>query len=127
MRKLTVALMSLALSVSLSGCGNANGQAQAYGDIEELKLAFEDAGGLCLEWNQDNQVSGALQSGTCNSSTVLMFFGSPEDAKDRALDLKTSLKSFGLTPSLLLGENWLINSPDVQIVEPQLGGLLIVD
>ncbi len=125
MRKLTVAVMSLALSVSLSGCGNANGQ--AYGDIEELKSAYEAAGGLCPEWNQNNQVIGALQSGDCDSSTVLMFFGSPEDAKDRALDLKNSSKSYGLTPSLLLGENWLINSKYVELVEPKLGGLLIVD
>jgi hypothetical protein len=123
----------VSVSVVLSGvflltsCAPTEEPIQGFSDIDDLRLAFEEAGGSCSSWVQDNAVTGALQSGNCDSETVLMFFGSKEDASDRALDLKKTTKDFGFTPHLLLGENWLINSPQVDLVEPELGGVLIVD
>jgi hypothetical protein len=99
----------------------------AFDDISQLKEAFEKAGGSCLEWNQSNNVSSALQSADCNSETVLMLFASPEGAKERAEELRAMYIGFDLEPNLLLGENWLINSKQVNPVHPAMGGTLITD
>lgn len=110
---------------SLSGC-QAQGPS-SYSDISELHDAFTRAGGTCSNWNQDNRVSAALQSGECDANTILMLFGSKAEATERALEIKNTLKSFGLVPNLLLGENWLINSDQVDTVSTKLGGILISD
>ena len=103
------------------------GGVTAFDDISQLKEVFEKAGGSCLEWNQSNNVSSALQSADCNSETVLMLFSSPEAAKERAEELRNSYLGFGLAPNLLLGENWLINSKQASSVHPAMGGTLITE
>lgn len=105
----------------------ADGGVTAFDDISQLREVFEKAGGSCLEWNQSNNVSSALQSADCNSETVLMLFGSSEEAKERAEELRAMYIGFDLEPNLLLGENWLINSKQVNSVHPAMGGTLITD
>jgi len=125
MKNLTALTTMVLLAISLSSCA-AQGP-RSYADIDELLDAYTKAGGDCSGWVQDNRVSAALQSGTCDPNTVLMFFGSKEAAQDRALEIKNTMKSFNLVPSLLLGENWLINSKQVEAVAPKLPGILISD
>lgn len=123
---------SATLSVSLFGCSSAISEpeeilAKSYTDISQLKDDFIAAGGVCDIWEQTNKVTAALQSGDCGSKTVLSLFSSKEAAESAALELKNLMINLGTEPSLLLGENWLINSPDVRKVQPKLGGLLILD
>jgi hypothetical protein len=125
-KKLGIAALTFGLVFSLVGCGQLGGGG-AFDDISQLKQAFEKAGGSCLQWNESNKVTSALQSGDCNSETVLMLFGSSEEALERAEDLRDMSLSFGFEPNLLVGENWLINSNQVESVQPAMGGTLIID
>lgn len=121
-----IALM-VALSLSLTGCTSLNSDPKTYSDIDELVSDFVSSGGDCSQWSQENHVTDALQSGKCNDETIIMFFGSKDEANARALDLKNTMKSFGFSPNLLVGDNWVINGPQVEVVEPKMGGVLIVD
>jgi hypothetical protein len=121
--KVVFATIAISLSV-LTGCSQAE-QKSSYNSIDELKVAFENAGGDCSEWVQDNAVERALQSGNCSSSNVLSIYGTSEEASDSAKHIKELLSEFGLTPHLLLGENWLVNDPDVALYQDDLGGILI--
>ena len=126
-RKIGSVFAKLVLALTLVGCGQSGGGVSAFDDISQLKEAFEKAGGSCLQWNQSNKVTSALQSGDCNSETVLMLFGSSEEAKERAEEIRAMYIGFGTEPNLLLGENWLINSKQVNSVHPAMGGTLIRD
>jgi hypothetical protein len=126
-QKISSVLATLVLAFSLVGCGQSGGGVTAFDDISQLKEAFEKAGGSCLDWNQSNNVSSALQSADCNSETVLMLFSSTEEAKEQAEELRNMYLGFGLSPNLLLGENWLINSKQVNSVHSAMGGTLITD
>jgi hypothetical protein len=125
MKTLALVTNVVLIAISLSGCGAQS--TRSYADIDQLLDAFNKAGGNCSDWVQDNRVSAALQSGTCDSNTVLMLFGSKEEATERALEIKNTMKSFDLVPNLLLGENWLINSEQVDSIAPKLSGILISD
>ena len=127
MKSVKAILLIAALSLSLTACASGNSGPQSFSDIDGVRDAFVSSGGDCPQWNQDNRVTDALQSGTCDEETVIMFFGSEGEANARALDLKNTMKSFGITPSLLVGPNWVINSPQVLAVEQQMGGVLIAD
>jgi hypothetical protein len=50
-----------------------------------------------------------------------------KEAKEQAEELRNMYFGFGLSPNLLLGENWLINSKQVKSVHPAMGGTLITD
>lgn len=126
-KKLGIATLTFGLAFSLVGCGQLGGDGGAFDDIGQLKQAFEKAGGSCLQWNESNNVTSALQSGDCNSETVLMLFGSSEEALERAEDLRDMSLSFGFEPNLLVGENWLINSNQVESVQPAMGGTLMIN
>lgn len=138
-------VLSAALSLSLFGCVSGTSESipepnetqseterkpaepQNYSDISQLKKAFVEAGGLCDYWEQTNKVTSALQSGDCDSMTVLSLFSSNEAANAAALELKNLKVKIGGELTLLVGANWLINAPSVRDIQPTLGGLLILD
>lgn len=121
--KFGIATLAISL-VLLTGCSQSS-QKATYGSIDELKTAFENAGGDCSEWVQDNAVERALQSGNCSSSNVLSIYANQEDANEAAKNIEKLLTEFGLTPHLLVGENWIVNDPDVAEYQDDLGGILI--
>jgi hypothetical protein len=121
--KVVFATIAISLSV-LTGCSQAE-QKSTYDSVDELRVAFENAGGNCSEWVQDNAVERALQSGNCSSSNVLSIYANQEDANEAAKNIEKLLTEFGLTPHLLVGENWIVNDPDVAEYQDDLGGILI--
>jgi hypothetical protein len=127
-----------AMIIGLSGCSSLSSaevdnaiqetpELQQVENLNELRLAFEDAGGSCDQWEQTNAVIGSSESATCDGQTVLSVYSTSSLAIEAASSLRDLTIQFGLTPSLLLGDNWLINSPDVQLVRETIGGTLIVD
>ena len=116
-----------AMVMLLAGCGVPNSQEPLVSDIEDLRLAFEGAGGECLNW-EPRDVTEALESGACNEGTVLMVFSSAEEAHERARWLRDYALRNGYKPSLLLGGNWLINSKnDARLAQASMGGLLVTE
>ncbi len=97
----------------------------AYNTIDELRDAFVEAGGSCPSWEQTNEVVPALQSGNCSLTTVLSLYGSTDAASSAALSLKNLLLSYELEVHLLLGPNWIINSPEVELIHSEMGGMLV--
>jgi hypothetical protein len=125
LKRSKVVFASIAISLSvLTGCSQAE-QKSTYDSVDELRVAFEKAGGNCSEWDQNNAVEGALESGNCSSSNVLSIYSTQEEAIEVAENIERISLEFGLTPHLLVGENWLVNDPDVALYQDELGGTLI--
>ncbi len=122
-KKLTNLAVIGILTVIISGCSVA--PKATYESVNELRLAFVNAGGSCADWIQDNAVVDAIESGTCGPQTVLMVFSTAEEAETRAEYLRQRMSAFGMDVALLLGDNWLVNSAESSLVEPTLGGRLI--
>lgn len=129
MKKIFIGTLSIFLIVTLASCAQEEivSGPEEFFEISELRAAFEEAGGSCPLWEQKDNVTDALQSGTCDGETVLMLFSSSEKAQNRAFELSETMKRFGLEPHLLVGPNWVVNSPQVVLVEPIMMGKLIVD
>ncbi len=87
--------------------------------IDQLVDAATDAGLIC-NWDQTDLVRGAVASGTCSDSSVLMMFENHEDAKAVVDGLAGMVKE-----PLLLGENWVVNSKSNADLQPVLGGELV--
>jgi hypothetical protein len=108
-----------ASALFLSGCSTGP---RTFASVNELRVAFVNAGGSCLEWDQTDQVAAALESGTCNSNTVLSIYDSAEAAEESARGLADMIAGYGLTPSITFGGNWVVNSDDATLVSESLGG-----
>ncbi len=107
----------------MAGCGEGVGAAgETYDSIDELREAYEQAGGSCDEWKQSDRVAAALESGDCDSRTVLSTYASSSDASNAAEVLLAS----SLAASVLVGENWIINAPgDLDRLSEQIGGEVV--
>ncbi|MGA6128854.1 MULTISPECIES: hypothetical protein [unclassified Microbacterium] len=86
--------------------------------IDELKDAFIDAGGVC-NWKQTDVVTDATASGECSDQTVLMLFANTDEKDELVSFLSEGTIS---EPTLLVGENWVINSPEAEAMQETLGG-----
>jgi len=107
----------------LSGCAqNTHAYPDTYRSVEELRDAFVQAGGDCPNWEQSNQVKLAAESGTCSSTNVLSIYTSSA-SKDEVIATLKSLGMEGL--SLLAGDNWIINDPEVKNLDTAIGGVLV--
>lgn len=129
MKKMFIGTVSIFLMFTLASCAQEEKVSgpEEFFELSEMRAAFEDAGGSCPLWEQKDNVTDALQSGTCDGETVLMLFSSSEKAENRAFQLSETMKKFGLDPHLLVGPNWVINSPQATLVEPIMMGKLILD
>lgn len=129
---MTIALAPVAaLVLLLAGCASGGASpsphpttatAKAYGTVQGLADAFHDAGAKCT-FKQDNQVTVAAESGDCGTDTVLMTFTGESD-RDTAV---SNLKSLGemMDVNLLVGPNWILNSPDSATYKDSLGGTVV--
>ncbi len=121
MKKLIIA--SVIGAIALSGCAqNTHAYPDTYRSVEELRDAFVQAGGDCPNWEQSNQVKLAAESGTCSSTNVLSIYTSSA-SKDEVIATLKSLGMEGL--SLLAGDNWIINDPEVKNLDTAIGGVLV--
>lgn len=89
------------------------------GGVVAVRDAYRAAGGDCDEWVQTNQVTNAIASGTCDDDAVLMVFVSETERDDTINGLRLIAQD-GV--HLIVGENWLINTPDAVRLAVKLGG-----
>lgn len=92
-----------------------------YSTVAELKKAFENAGGDCSAWEQTDAVKVAAQSGDCTRQTVLSVYVSAT-SRDQVV---TFAKTSGVAAHLLVGENWIINTPNPEEYVKKLGGTVV--
>lgn len=131
MKKIAVAFATLLL---LTGCGLRQGEndsrpsqpgedprPERYTTVVELKDALVDAGYNCPGWVQSDHVTKALQSGSCNDDDALSVY---LDSAAVQHSIET-LKGSGAAVSLVVGENWMVNSPRADEVLKMIGGTVV--
>ena len=126
--------MSLLLTTALSGCAGIpglgggetptppiTGAATSYDTLEQLRDAFVAAGGECGSWEEIDPGEADARGGRCDDTTVLAVYANKaelDDAVERSINLATSTH-------LLVGENWMLNTPEPQRFVDALGGRVI--
>jgi len=123
------------LVLALTGCTGAdesslrtNEKPSRFESLEELKGAFVEAGGQCWGWRlatHPDELVDIVGKGDCDSKTVLIVYKDYIDVEQSALGTRRHLESLGLKISFLFGDNWFINSDQVEIVHPKMGGTLM--
>lgn len=136
MRIIRPALLLASMALLLAGCAVATPAKTPtpigptpnahYSTVVALKKAFEQAGGYCPDWVQNDNVTSAAQSGDCTEHTTLMIFTSTDD-RDQVVANNKSFASYGegIPINLLVGENWIINTPNPDQFAEQLGGTVV--
>lgn len=124
----TLSVASTALLLALTGCTGAPAadptptptELGKVSTIEQVRDAYIDAGGVC-NWEQTDVVTAATASGTCSSSTVIMLFTDRTERETVVANLR-AFKMDDRDLTLLVGENWIINSPEAEDMQSELGG-----
>lgn len=116
---------AVVISIGMTSCSTTPEEGKSYNSIDELRNDFEAAGGDCPSWVQTDQVTNALQSGECDDSTVLSIYGSTQDTTDQVVQLKEMVQGLGMENHLLVGPNWIVNSPDFEELQKQMGGITV--
>ena len=132
-RRFSLAALAISASLALAGCSGLpgapgteasvpaiTGKPTSYASIEELRDAYVAAGGECNEWEPLDAGKTDGQGGYCNSKTTLAVFGNPDDL---AATVKNTIDLAG-TVHLLVGENWVVNTPNPQDFVETLGGTI---
>lgn len=104
-------------------------KAEAFGSLSELKAAAVDAGLSCPDWEADNAVANAAESGECSDDSIMSTYASrgdlqaqlAQEKKNNALMLSLDIE----TTPILVGPNWLIKSPEAAELRAVMGGTLI--
>lgn len=105
-----------------------------YDTIEELREAAVEAGVDCPDWNQTDQMRHAAASGDCSDEVVLSIYSS-QGALDNQLEYMIEGREemeellgddtlFDDDEPVLVGPNWIINAPNPEQVQEELGGTL---
>lgn len=99
----------------------------SYSSLEELQQAYIDAGGDCASLDHANNVTLAAESGNCNEDTVISTYLSPEMAQEVIQNNKALNEELGYESDSmwLVGQNWIINSPDAAETQEEMGGQLV--
>lgn len=124
--------------VVLGACGSGEGSGETatvggpanggtYAEVSGLRDAAVDAGLDCQAWELTSNPTSDLigsGSGSCSSSAMLTIYeeGIPPQGMESVVD---SLQEAGAGYSFLVGENWVIISPDAEDLQDHLGGKLI--
>ncbi len=96
---------------------------------------FIEVGGSCPSWNQKNQVTLALETGSCSESNVMSIYSSRAIAEEQnraykkfVLDVMPSWVQEDRPISLLVGANWILNESNRDVLskfQVAFGGDLI--
>ena len=126
---------SLVAVLFITGCTSGNNvsiekpKENKFSTLADLKQAFVDAGGQCWGWKEDLSVPleelGWIGKGECDSKTVLILYEDGVSVEEDALNTRKHNEFIGFKTSLLFGKNWKINSDQVEIVYPKMGGTLM--
>jgi hypothetical protein len=106
-----------------------------FESITEMRDLFIEVGGSCPSWKQENQVTLALETGSCSESNVMSIYSSRAVAEEQnraykkfVLDVMPSWVQEDRPISLLVGANWILNetnSTTVGAFQAAFGGDLI--
>ena len=125
---------SLVAVLFITGCTSGNNvsiekpKENKFSSLAELKQAFIDAGGQCWDWVQEAipvEVDNKIAQGDCDSKTVLSIYKDGVNVRDEAIGFRTFMISLKFKVKLLFGDNWMINSDQVEIIYPKMGGTLM--
>jgi hypothetical protein len=124
MNRIISALLIAGFSAAvLTGCAASTNK--TYSSVSDLKADFVLAGGDCEDWIQSDQVTAALESGECGSTTVLSIYSDQAAARESAENLASILRDYGMPISVLYGKNWVINSKQASSLSERITGTLI--
>ncbi|WP_431220143.1 hypothetical protein [Leifsonia xyli] len=91
-----------------------------------LKDAYLDAGGVCEGgFSQDNKVKAARQSGVCGEDVVLSVYKTKADRDGVVSTMRAFEQGFDNPDKILVGPNWIVNSPDIKKVQKTIGGKIV--
>lgn len=93
--------------------------AQRYESVEALRDALGAGGYYCADWQRDDRVTLALQSGQCSDADVLMIFTGESAVHEAAQNLKALVSTF------VVGENWIVNTDRPYAVTYAIGGTFV--
>lgn len=99
-----------------------------FSSLAELKQAFIDAGGQCWDWVESaipKEITSETGHGECDSEGVLILYKDGVNSREEAIAFRSFLISLKFKVNLLFGDNWMINSDQVEIVYPKMGGTLM--
>jgi PBP1b-binding outer membrane lipoprotein LpoB len=138
MKRVAKVASTIGLAILLSGCAVSAPGASAtpaatptteplgrVSIIDEVRDAFIDQGGVC-NWDHSDHVTAATASGKCSDQSVIMLFADQED-RDSVVGTLQSFKLEDSDLTLLVGENWIINSPEAEEMQATLGGEWITE
>lgn len=94
------------------------GEATTYDSVEELRDKYVEAGGECPNWEELDPGDFDADAGRCNDQIVISVYHDPsqiEGVVQSAIDL-------AIPAHLLVGENWIINTPNPETFVDALGG-----
>ncbi len=133
--KKTKFLFLLVSLLVLTGCSGSNQSKERLGEknsrfesLEELKETFVEAGGQCWGWRlatHPDELIDTIGKGDCDSKTVLIVYKDYIDVEQNAINFRRHNESLGFKTSVLFGGNWFINSDQVEVVYPKMGGTLM--
>jgi hypothetical protein len=116
------ALMVSGLVALGGGCGDTT--YSSYHSVEELRLDAVRAGLDCPTWTRDDRPDGT-QAGSCSAHTRLFVYTSG-DALDSAMEeLEDTADRIGMTFTVLVGENWVVNDLNAAALQEELGGEVV--
>lgn len=128
-RMAAAVLASAVLGATLAACGGSSESGESdsgpfgtFKSVEALRSAYVDAGGSCDNWDNNDRLDAATESGDCDESTVLSIYASKPDARDAADAL------LGATgqDDVLVGANWIVNTTeDLEELAATLGGEVV--
>lgn len=123
MRHKTLGILAIAATALLTGCG---GSPDTYATVSDLRDAFVKAGGECPDFSVTDPSSLATGAARCSSYTVLAVYPDHEAVLAQIDKVKHSGLSGLVGPSeRLIGENWMINGPDLEQIQKELGGEIV--
>lgn len=87
------------------------------------------AGGACPAFHQGNRVKLAAESADCSENAVLSTYLSSSDISQLIQNNKEQNANPAFSKierhSWLVGENWVINSPEASQLREELGGKVV--
>lgn len=114
---------TLASALSLVGCSSSDA---TYDNVEQLRDAYVDAGGNCDNYTPTHTSDGAKSSASCSRQTVIVVYANHDAVNDQIELLKNSGISGLIGDSeRLVGENWMINAPDLEQIQKKMGGEIV--
>lgn len=121
MKRKILGIVALTGALLLTSCSHAPAE---YSTIEDLRDAYVDAGGECPEFETHGPTDYSIEDARCSPSAVIAIYGSHEDVQRETSMVKNSVGKL-LGGKRLIGENWMINGPDLEKIQKKMGGEII--